>query len=390
MRADLPDPAPVWDDPPDYAFVGGHNCPDTIPFAALAEAAGAALVRHGRDLASYNLGGSPLGFEPLRSFVAESMGRRGATPVHPDEVLITSGSLQALDLVNRAFLQPGDRVVIEQATYGGTVSRLQAAGVGWRGVALDEDGIVPTDLDRVLAEMAAEGSPAKFVYTIPTIQNPTGSIIPAARRLEILDVVRAHGVPLFEDDCYADLVWDGERPPTFRALDDGGGQVVYCGSFSKTIAPSLRVGYLIADQPIIQQLLALKTDAGTGAVEQLTLAEFAPARFDHHLDRLIPVLQAKCQTMVGAVEDAFGDDADVTPPKGGIYVWVTLPDGVDTSTFADEAAAVGIEFNPGRGWSADPEWGARRMRLCFGHVDHDRIEAGVHRLAEVYRAATGR
>jgi 2-aminoadipate transaminase len=194
-------------------------------------------------------------------------------------------------------------------------------------------------------------------------------------------------VPIFEDDCYADLVWDGERPPTLRALDDGGGHVIYCGSFSKSIAPALRVGYIVADEPVILQLLALKTDAGTGALEQLTLAEYAPSHFDGHVERLMAALRAKRDTMVAAVEREFGPEVSVTRPKGGIYVWLTFPDGVDTDTLVEPAGAAGIKFNPGSGWSADPVWGARRMRLCFGDADGPAIEAGVKALAEIYRAA---
>jgi 2-aminoadipate transaminase len=390
FRTDLPPAAPVWQDPPEFSFVGGHNCADTVPFAALAEASVNAMTKHGRALATYNLGGSPLGYRPLREFVAQTMGNSAATSVEPDEVLITSGSLQALDLVNRAMLAPGDTVIVEQATYGGAVSRLAAVGANWVGVALDEDGIVPADLLAVLEQLQADGVTPKYLYTIPTVQNPTGSVMPESRRREILDLVRRFNVPIFEDDCYADLVWDGSRPPTFRALDGDGGQVIYCGSFSKSIAPALRVGYLVADQPIIQQLLALKTDAGTGAMEQLTLAEFAPSHFDAHVERLTEVLAGKCQMMVAAVNEAFGDEVELIPPKGGIYVWLTFPEGVNTSSFVSAAAEAGIEFNPGAGWSADPAWGSRRLRLCFGHTDQASINAGVHKLAEVYRSAVER
>lgn len=388
FRTDLPPAAPDWSEPPEFSFVGGHNCRDTVPFAALAEAAVSAMTKHGRALATYNLGGSPLGYRPLREFVAATLGASAATPADPDEILITSGSLQAMDLVNKAMVAPGETVVIEQATYGGAVSRLASAGANWVGVELDEDGIIPGHLEQVFNELADRGVTPKYLYTIPTVQNPTGSVMPEARRREILETARRFGVPIFEDDCYADLVWDGARPPTFRALDSGGGQVVYCASFSKSIAPALRVGYLVADKPVIQQLLALKTDAGTGAMEQLTLAEFAPAHFDAHVARLTEVLERKCRTMVSAVTEFFGDEVELTPPKGGIYVWLTFPDGVDTSGFAAAAAAEGIEFNPGRGWSADPEWGARRLRLCFGHTEERAVRDGVAKLAEVYRAST--
>lgn len=389
FRADLPAAAEPWVEPPDYAFVGGNNDADSIPFGGLAEAAVNVLKREGRALATYNLGGSPLGYLPLRQFVCDSLGVRANTPVDPDEILITSGSLQALDLVNQALLSPGDTVIIEQATYGGMVSRLQRLGVDWVGVELDEDGIDVGHLGVLLERLAGEGRTPKYIYTIPTVQNPTGSVMPAERRLELLALARQFGVAIFEDDCYADLVWDGQRPPTIRALDDGGGQVIYCGSFSKSIAPALRVGYLVADQPIIRQLMALKTDAGTGALEQLTLAEYAPSHFDEHVERLMTALKAKCTIMMDAVAREFGDDVQVLPPKGGIYIWLTFPEGVDTGSFAAEAAAAGVQFNPGAGWSADPDWGSRRLRLCFGDADETSINQGVAELAKVYRATTG-
>jgi len=389
FRAELPPPADPWRAAPEYSFVGGHNDAGSIPFSGLAEAAVNVLRREGRALAAYNLGGSPQGYLPLRQFVCDKLGGRASTPVEPDEVLITSGSLQALDLVNEALLSPGDTVIIEQATYGGMVSRLQRLAVRWVGVDLDEHGIDTGHLARVLEGLAADGITPKYLYTIPTIQNPTGTVMPVERRRELLDLVRRHGVPVFEDDCYADLVWEGERPPTIRAIDDGGGQVVYCGSFSKSIAPALRVGYLVADPPVIRQLLALKTDAGTGALEQLTLAEYAPNNFEDHVERLMDALQAKCRVMRDAVGRHFGPEVAVSDPKGGIYVWLTFPEGVDTGSFCPAAAEAGIEFNPGAGWSADPEWGKRRLRLCFGHPDAATIEDGVARLAAVYRDAVG-
>ncbi len=385
LRDDLPAPSGPWAPTPPYSFVGGHNDAESIPFAGLAEAAVNAMRDNGPALAAYNLGGSPQGYEPLRRFVCDKLGVRAGTTVDPDEVLITSGSLQALDLVNEAILRPGDTVIVEQATYGGALSRLDRLGVSWVGVDLDDDGIDPDHLAALLEGLAADGVTPRYLYTIPTIQNPTGSVMPLERRRRVLEVARAAELPIFEDDCYADLVWAGDRPPTLRALDDGGGQVIYCGSFSKSIAPSLRVGYIVADAPVIRQLLALKTDAGTGAIEQLALAEYAPSNFDTHVENLMDALQAKCQTMREAVTNHFPDDVTVTDPKGGIYVWLTFPEGVDTSALVEPAAAAGIEFNPGAGWSADAGWGRRRLRLCFGHPDATTIEAGVAELGRIYR-----
>lgn len=388
FRSDLPAAPGPWHKPPQYSFVGGNNDTESIPFAGLAEAATTVLRREGRNLATYNLGGSPQGYEPLREFVMSGLGARAGMAGDPDEVLITSGSLQALDLVNQAMLSPGDTVVIEMATYGGMVSRLEALGVNYVGVDLDDSdvgggGIKLNHLRTVLTELSDKDVRPKYIYTIPTVQNPTGSVMSLERRRGLLDLAREFDVAIFEDECYADLTWGCERPPSLRALDGDGGQVIYCGSFSKSIAPALRVGYIIADQPVIRQLLALKTDAGTGALEQLTLAEFAPTHFDAHVDQLMVALKAKCDVMVDAVKTSFGDAVEVHTPMGGIYVWLTFADGVDTSAFVDQAAAAGIQFNPGAGWSADPAWGRRRLRLCFGSASADDIRAGVALLADM-------
>ena len=243
------------------------------------------------------------------------------------------------------------------------------------------------DLEAKLDDLAADGVSPKYLYTIPTVQNPTGSVMSVERRRELLDVVRRRALPVFEDECYADLTWGTERPPTLRALDDGGGHVIYCGSFSKSIAPALRVGYIVADQPVIRQLLALKTDAGTGALEQLTLAEFAPRHFDAHVAELTKTLKGKCETMVAALRESFGDQVEIIEPQGGIYVWVAFTGDVDTTALVPAATAAGIEYNPGQGWSVGEEYGRRRLRLCFGHPDHDTIRAGVAALAKVVAAS---
>ncbi len=404
FRADLPAPEPRWSEPPRYSFVGGHNDAASVPFAGLAEAAVAALRREGPLLATYNLGGSPQGYGPLRSFIAEGLRARAGLADDADAVLITSGSLQALDLVNGLLLAPGDTVVVEQATYGGMLSRLARLGVRAVGAELDAEGIIPDPLDRQLRSLADAGVKPKYLYAIPTVQNPTGSVMPLERRLALMDVCRRHDLAIFEDDCYADLRWSGERPPALRVLDQqhrasavaaagrsggaggsGGGQVIYCGSFSKSIAPALRVGYVVADWPVLSAMLALKTDAGSGGLEQLVVADYAAAHFDDHVAKLSSVLQAKCEVMCEAVRRSFGDDATFDEPQGGIFLWLTLPEGTDTSALAGAALEAGVEFNPGAGWSADPAWGRRRLRLCFGHPDHQTIRDGVAVLAEVYR-----
>ena len=184
--------------------------------------------------------------------------------------------------MNAAFVEPDDTVVVEADCYAGTLSRLQAAGARCVGIDMDEHGMRMEHLAEVLDDLKAKGAKPKFLYTIPTVQNPTGTVLPEERRLELLRLASAHDMPVVEDDCYADLLWEGERPPAIHALDRDG-RVIYCGSFSKSIAPALRVGYAVAAWPVIGRLLALKNDAGSGALEQMTLAAFDVEAFDAHV-----------------------------------------------------------------------------------------------------------
>ena len=195
-----------------------------------------------------------------------------------DEILITSGSLQALDLVNGLLLARGDTVLIEQESYQGSLNRLTRLGVKAVGIPLDGDGMRMDAVATALADLKSRGIRPKYIYTIPTVQNPTGTIMGEQRRLELLRLSEEYGVPIFEDDCYADLIWDGRRPPAIYAMSKRGG-VIHIGSFSKSIAPALRVGYIVAPWEVLSRILPLKTDAGSGALEQMVLAEFCAQPF---------------------------------------------------------------------------------------------------------------
>jgi 2-aminoadipate transaminase len=374
--------AAKWNGFPKYNFVGGHNDPELVPLAELTAAATAVLQREGRTLATYGLQSGPLGYRPLREFLARKLERHAGIACAADEILIVSGSLQALDLVNGLLLAPGDTVLVEQTTYAGTLTRLARHGASAVGIPLDGEGMRMDALASALEDLKRRGIRPKFIYTIPTVQNPTGSIMGEPRRAELLALSQQYGVPIFEDECYADLVWRGERPRALYAMAGGEG-VIHIGSFSKSVSPALRLGYIVAPWDILSRILPLKSDGGTGALDQMVLGEFCQTHFTEHVPKLCAALRAKLETLMEALAEQFGTAAEFEDPAGGIYLWVKLPDSVDTQALAQAALAESIAINPGFEWATDKAYGKSRLRLCFANPSHEVIREGVAALADV-------
>src|SRR5437899_1835264 len=388
LPAGLPAPAARWTGLAKYSFVGGNNDPEQIPVDGLIDAATAVLSREGKALATYGLASGPQGYRPLREFLTKKLKRDAGIGCVADDILIVSGSLQALDLVNATLLARGDTVVIEQDTYQGALNRLARLGVNVVGIPLDQEGMRMDALAAALADLRRRSVTPKYIYTIPTVQNPTGTILPEARRAELLKLAAQYGVPIFEDDCYADLIWDGQRPPALHAMSATGG-VIHIGSFSKSIAPALRVGFIVAPWEILSRLLALKTDAGSGALEQMVLAEFCAPHFETHVPNLRRALRGKLDALMEALDEQFGTAAEFDDPKGGIFLWVKLPDQVDTLKLYQVALAAGVAINPGPEWSTDKAYAGSRLRLCFASPSQEQIREGVALLAEVCRKEFG-
>ena len=383
FRNNLPAPAAArWGGFPKYSFIGGNNDASSVPVQPLLDALAKVMLRDGQQLATYGMNSGPQGYRPLREAIAKLLETNAHMPTDPDDMLVTTGSNQGIDLVNNAFLSTGDTVIVEEVCYASSLSRLRYLGVNYVLIDIDEDGMNIAQLDQVLADLKSKGSQAKYIYTIPTIQNPSGTIMSVEKRQKMLNLARKYGVPIFEDDCYSDLTWDGTRPPTIRSMDDAG-QVIYCATFSKSIAPALRIGYVVADWPVLSQLIPLKTDGGCGALEQMALAEFCDTQFNEHVAELRDTLKAKCDLMLSVLDEQFGTTAEIIPPKGGIFIWITMPEEVDTDKLAKVAAAQGVVINPGSEWSADPISGRRRFRLCFGNPTHAQIREGVTLLADI-------
>ena len=272
--------------------------------------------------------------------------------------------------------------------YQGSINRLTRLGVNMVGIPLDRDGMRMDALAAALADLKQKGIRPKYIYTIPTVQNPTGTILSEARRVELLKLSEEYGVPIFEDDCYADLIWSGERPPALYAMSKTGG-VIHIGSFSKSIAPALRVGYIVAGWDVLSRILAMKTDAGSGALEQMVLAEYCAPHFTTHVPKLRKGLRAKLETLMEALNEQFGTAAEFDDPKGGIFLWVKLPDTVDSVKLYQSALRAGVAINPGPEWSINKPHSQSRLRLCFASPSHEDIRQGVATLAEICRKEFG-
>jgi len=388
LPAGLPPAAAPWTGLAKYSFVGGNNDPDGVPLDGLIEALNTALKRQGRALATYNLAHGPQGYLPLRDFLVTKLKRDAGIACTADDILLVSGSLQALDLVNHTLLARGDTVIVEQDTYQGALTRLARLGVHAVGIPLDDGGMRMDVLAAALEELKSRNIRPKYIYTIPTVQNPTATIMGEQRRTELLRLSRDYGVPIFEDDCYADLTWDGKRPPALYAMSENGG-VIHIGSFSKSIAPALRVGFIVAPWELMSRMLPLKTDAGSGSLEQMALAEYCTRHFASHVPQLTKGLRAKLDTLIEVLNEQFGTTAEFDDPKGGIFLWVKLPDNVDTLKLYQAALAAGVSINPGPEWSTDKAYAGSRLRLCFASPSHAEIREGVAKLADVCREQFG-
>ena len=384
----LPPPAVRWNGRVKFDFTGGNNDPDRVPVDGLIAAAESVLKREGHMLAIYGVNQGPQGYRPLREFLAGKLKADAGIACVADDILLTSGSNPALDLINGALLARGDTVIIEEDCYQGTINRLTRIGVNIVGMPLDKDGMRMDALSNALETLKAKGVKPKFIYTIPTVQNPTATILPVERRQEMLRLSAAHDVPIVEDDCYADLTWSGQRPPAIYAMSERGG-VIHVGSFSKSIAPALRVGYLVAPWEVMSRTLALKTDAGSGALEQMVLAEFCTRNFSKHVPDLRRGLRAKLETLMESLREHFGSTVEFSDTQGGIFLWVKLPDNVDTMKLYESAMRMGVCINPGPQWSVNKEHSKSRLRLCFASPSHEEINQGVAALADVCRREFG-
>jgi 2-aminoadipate transaminase len=349
------------------SFARGVPAPECLPVEELAACAQAAVARDGATVLSY---GSSSGYAPLRDWIAERHG------VEPARVLITNGSLQGMVFLAERFA--GERVLVEEPTYDRPLKILAARGVETTPIAMDDEGL---DLD-ALAETLRSGRKPAFLYTIPTFQNPSGRTLSTERRHHLAELAREQELLVLEDDPYGLVRFDGEAPPTLFELE-GGTQVAYSSSFSKTIAPGLRVGYFVLPRALERELEALATSTYITPVllGQATVFEFLRrGNFEPNLERVSTLLGARRDAMLEALEREL-PDARWSKPQGGYFVWLELPEGADAGALLERATAAGVTFVPGADFGGAPN----TARLAFSFVSPDEIREGVRRLAALVR-----
>jgi DNA-binding transcriptional MocR family regulator len=352
------------------SFARGIPAPECLPVAELAECAKEALEQDGSVALSY---GSTLGYQPLREWIAQRHG------VDAGRVLVTNGSLQAFHFLLDALGGEG-RVLVERPTYDRPRKILAAAGIELGEITLDDDGL---DIDEL--EGALTGPPTAFLYTIPTFQNPTGVTLSEERRRRLAQLAGSHRLPVLEDDPYGLVRFEGEPLPTVFELE-GGAKVMYGSSFSKTIAPGLRVGYAIvpaALTPRLEELVA-STYITPALLAQATVYRFLRrGLFEPNLERVRELLRARRDTMLEALERELSGLARWSRPEGGYFLWLELPENVDAAELLTRAAQAGVTFVPGADFGGAPS----SARLAFSFVSPAEIEEGVGRLAKLLATA---
>ena len=362
-----------------YDFAVAYPDPDTLPLDGLADAVRVALEREGKGLALYPVS---TGLPSLREWVAEKLARDRSMKVGVDDIVLTSGSGEAISMIIAALTDPGDVLLTEEYVYLGTLRTMRRFGADVRSVKCDDQGIIPEELDSVIAAAMAEGKKVKFLYTIPVFQNPMGWTMTLERRIRTLEVTQKYGVPVLEDDCYVDLRFEGEDVTSMHSLDDTG-RVLYVGSFSKIVAPGVRLGYMAAPQEVIQRAMSFKGGGGVNQFAALAVQEYARGNMDDHVKEQNQSLRVKRDAMLAALGENFGDAARWSKPEGGLYVWLEMPEEVNLATIQDQVFDEGVGYYNGTMFSPEGR-GANYARLCFGHPSAETVAEGVAELARIF------
>ncbi|MBI4340643.1 MAG: PLP-dependent aminotransferase family protein [Chloroflexi bacterium] len=362
-----------------YDFGTGFPDPDSFPWQGLHEALGRALKDKGRDLVRYP---DPQGHPELREFIADKLKRERGMTVHQDQVLVTGGSGPAIALFVQLLANPGDVLLTEEYTYVGTLGIMRNLKARIVGVATDQEGMRPDALEQVIRDLARFEVKPKMVYTIPSFQNPLGTDMGMQRRKDILAVAQKYSIPIYEDDAYEDLRFEGARSPAIGSYDDSG-MVLYSGTFSKILGPAMRVGFLTAPEELLPRINAMHWGRPTSEFATLASLYYLRDHLDDHVDEINGILRTRRDAMIGAIGEYMGSVATVSHPDGGLYLWLGLPEGSSTVAASEKARARGVAYLPGPSFSPSGG-GGNYLRLCFGYERPNAIREGIATLAEVF------
>jgi 2-aminoadipate transaminase len=338
------------------------------------------------------------GIAAVKDCIVEVMGAEGM-PVSADEVLVTSGGQQVIDLVCKTLVDPGDVVIAEAPTYPGAVPAFGAYEAQVIQIEMDSEGMVVDELERTLERLQADGRRPKFVYTIPTFQNPAGVTMSLPRRRRLIEVARERELLLLEDNPYGMLRYEGDPLPTLRSLDtpsgsqDGGDFVIYLGTFSKILSPGIRLGWAVAPRPVLEKLNVGKqaADLCSSSMSQHFVAAYfeRQGHWREYIETLRELYRRRRDTMLDALSEYFPPEADWTHPQGGMFIWATLPDYIDTTDLLARALEdESVAFVPGRAAYLDGRGGSS-MRLNFSGVSEDEIREGIRRIGKTVREQVG-
>ena len=372
----------LTENPEIISFAGGLPDPKAFPLDKIKEIVNRLLDENGGQILQY---GTTEGVTELRKAIADRMNKKGMDITYKN-VLITAGSQQALDLISRTFLDPGDMIIVGAPTYLGGTNAFRSYSAEMEGVPLDEDGMDPDLLAAKLHLLQMHGKHPEILYLIPSFQNPAGVTITEERRREILEVAREYDMIVIEDSPYSELRYSGEPVPSMKSMDVDD-RVIYLGTFSKILAPGFRVAWCIAEHDLLNKLTIVKqaADLCTNTLGQHIAAEYVTGGYlDEHVEKIKAIYVAKRDRMLAAMEKHFPAEAKWTKPDGGMFIWVTLPEYIDTKDMFPRAIDNNVAYVNGAAFFADHS-GKNTMRLNFTYATHEQIDIGIKRLADTIK-----
>lgn len=373
----------VAQDPEIISFAGGLPSPRSFPLIELEEIAADVLKENGPTALQY---GTTEGVLQLREDIARQSKKEGMKDVSAENIIITSGSQQALDVVGKMFLNPGDLAIVELPSYLGGLNAFRAYECNLAGVPLVDDGMDVDALDEKLKCLKKDGLEPKFIYVVPTYQNPAGVVMPEKKRKKLIDIANEYDLLVVEDDPYGKLNYDGHHVKPIKAFDDED-RVIYLSTFSKILAPGFRLAWTVASEELTRKMMICKqaVDLCTNTFSQYIASEFMRrGSLDLHIMKITEMYKPKRDLMMAELKQHMPDGYKCNEPGGGMFAWVTLPEGIDTEIMFLDALKEKVAYVHGKAFCVDGT-GGRSMRLNFSYADPSLITDGVERLGRVIK-----